>query len=236
LSDVWVQEIRWISYVRADMRALGITWRSKIRDCVSRVYELYHVHLNSTHSLKHVYEVFHTGVCLWTSLHDSFFWNVNEQCRLTYALLLLTHDLSLSRWSVRELASLTYEGTLNLCYDYDLYSEIDEPLMVYLSDAFSLKARESDPTTPRVANPFFVMSLLMKLSDHSHVLRPWSIHREWVYSATSTSNQLIALTYKYYERDLKPHLLMLTVLSPRLGYELYLRYSTNMERWMRILS
>ena len=30
------------------MRALGI-------------YELYHVHLNSTHSLEHVYEVFHNG-------------------------------------------------------------------------------------------------------------------------------------------------------------------------------
>ena len=214
------------------MRALGITWRSKIRDCVSRIYELYHVHLKSTHSLKHVYEVFHMGVCLWTSLHDSFFWNVNEECRLTYALLLLTHDLSLSRWNVRELESLTHEGTLNLCYDYDLYSEIDEPLLVYLSRAFSLKARESYPTTPSVSNPFFVMSLLMKLSDHSHLLRPWSIHREWVYSASS---QLLTLTYQHYERDFKPHLLMLTVISPRLGYELYLRYSANMERWMRIL-
>lgn len=224
------------------MRALGITWRSKIRDCVSRIYELYHVHLNSTHSLKHVYEVFHMGVCLWTSLHDSFFWNLNEQCRLTYALLLLTHDLSLSRWNVRDLTALTYEGTLNLCYDHDLYSEIDEPLLVYLSDAFSLKVCESHPPNSRVANPFLVMSVLMRLSDHGHLLRPWSIHSEWVYSmiearpTSSASSQLIALTHKYYELNFKPHLLMLSVLSPRLGHDLYLRYSANMEHWMHILS
>ena len=230
----------WISYVRADMRKLKISWSPDIRRCVSRIYELYRIELKSTHSLEHVYEVFHTGVCLWASLNDSFFWNLKEQCRLTYALALLTHDLSLSRWSVRDLASLAHERTLYLCYDYNLYSEIDEPLLVHLFDGFSLNEFDSFPTKCDVVNPFLMMRTLLKLADHSHLLRPWSIHREWVGSLIEarvggSNNQLLALTHRYYERNLRPHLLTLIVWAPKMGQELYHRYSANMERWQHIL-